>query len=838
LLSELSVTNVIRSDTLLTPQFPGRFSKESNHPIDGIQVQTALDSKDSPTNLAANNPQPVIDHEQLFAWLGILAKNAAFTAQTAATLWQMSVDEVDALLRHWLAEQRLTSGRWPQADQSPTRQTYQISPALHAIAYQNLIQNSNLTVQQAHATVIDHYRAQTHKQLWHTLADDGYIHAHLTWHLQAANLGDEIHILLQEEAESGANGWYEACDRQGYTTFFCRDVNLAWQLAEEMYGQAPTQAMQLQCRYALMTVAHQRAVTRIPGNLVAAFVSHQVWPPTQSITYLELIQDPQHQFDVLQDLIPVLPLTYHAYILNAIKRQSHCGHQARLLCILAPRLDPKYYPELLKIVQDIDTDRYRAMVLQEIVVTLPTSLLDQTLAIVTTLSPTAAMVAACGIVTRWPQTIPHYLERLTDVAQDNIEDESIYADLLRAIISIMSDSHLPEILELINILPDPVARVDLLSQLLPQYPQLFSVGFQTACTITNEQSCALALGKIAPFLGEVDVQLALNIIEKFEDPSAFRLALQFIVTHHPASSVGAKLIRMIDTLSSASAQCQAFCQIFPHLPLSVQATIKIRIDACTDRKAQAIARCHLAITDKSMLSSALHAISQCPDSQTPFAAYWILSQRWPKLFPAALKAACQIVNIDRQVLAFHQLAPHLPQTQLKEVLAIANQTQNQHHRQKILDAIIPYCSKSLLVKIRNLLNKQTDHKTYAALLGTLKAQLTSSELNLNPSDARQRALRSLTSFLPDDLLQQSLAAIFDFADQGSCANSLSRLLPQIHPGQVDYPLWCKILHTFTHLEHDLFFLSIPKWMPFLYQLAGPEIHHGMIQNIQLINRQW
>lgn len=582
---DLAFTDVKRSEALLILESSDGCLEESIQTIDEIQAQVESDSADPPASdqVEADYPQSLItEHEQLFSWLGILAKHASFTAQTAATLWQKPIDEAEALLQHWAEKQVLMTRQGSRAN--PSSHTYQLPASLHQVAYQSLIQNGQFSPQQAHAIAIDRYRAQTYKQLWHTLEDDGYIHAHLTWHLQAANLRDEIHILLQEEAESGTNGWYEACDRQGYTAFFCRDLALAWQLAEDLYEQAPTQAIQLQCRYAMMTVAHHRIVTGIPANLVAAFVNQQVWTPTQGITYLELIQDPQHQFDVLQDLIPALPSTYHAYLLQVIKHQPHGTHQAQLLCILAPLLDPTLYPDLLKIVQAIDTDFYKAIVLRELAATLPTQYLDQTIAIVQTLAPTDAMVAACGIATRWPQTLAIYVQMLTQAAKDNLDEEDVYVDLLRAIIPAVSDSQLPQILVLINALQDAAARADLLIQLFPQHPQLLSVAFQTACTITDETACAIALGKLAPDLTDIDVQLALNILEKFKNPSAVRFALQPLSACHPSPSIGAKLIEMIDALPSESAQSQALCEIFPHLLPSAQADIKTRIDAVQDQK--------------------------------------------------------------------------------------------------------------------------------------------------------------------------------------------------------------------------------------------------------------
>ena len=37
------------------------------------------------------------------------------------------------------------------------------------------------------------------RSLWHTLKDDGYIFAHLTWHMEQAQRPEEIHRLLRGE---------------------------------------------------------------------------------------------------------------------------------------------------------------------------------------------------------------------------------------------------------------------------------------------------------------------------------------------------------------------------------------------------------------------------------------------------------------------------------------------------------------------------------------------------------------------------------------------------------------------------------------------------------------
>jgi hypothetical protein len=94
-----------------------------------------------------------------------------------------------------------------------------------------------LSIEIAHATLLATYKAKTQQNLWHTLTDDGYIHAHLTWHLQQANQLDEIHALLREETPDGRNGWYVACDGLGQVSNFVTDVGRAWELAFKLFEQ-------------------------------------------------------------------------------------------------------------------------------------------------------------------------------------------------------------------------------------------------------------------------------------------------------------------------------------------------------------------------------------------------------------------------------------------------------------------------------------------------------------------------------------------------------------------------------------------------------------------------
>ena len=534
-----------------------------------------------------------------------------------------------------------------------------------------------------------------------------------------------------------------------------------------------------------------------------------------------------------------MPASYHSYLLQIIKQLPNNVLRAKGLCSLAPLLSSIHAAEVLKIVETLEIDFYRALVLREVAPTLPLDQLEQTTSIAQSLEdPNDRMVAACGIASHWPDIIPAVVQMMLALDQGAV-DQDVFADLLRVLIPTAPETCVSQILTLIETIQDPATTVALLIQLLPRQPQLLSLAFQKACNIRQERSCALALGKLIPRLTAIDLQLALQIIEKFENKSAILLALQTISSHHPSSDISLKLIPILQALPIGQEQCQAISAVLPCLPQFAKRDLIALVSTIKDRTIQAYALCHLAARDKTFFPQALHAISLCPDSSTQFTAYWILGQRWSKLVPIAFNAASEMIDPSAQASAFHQLAPHLSDDQLDTVFAIAKQTRNQDRQHYLLNAILPYCSKTLLIKIRTCWQRQPGDNAYGLTLSTLKAQLTSSpQTKLHPQTARQMALRSLTSFLPEDLLSQTLVATFEFADQTCCAKALINLLPQLHPEQIEYPLWCRILRALTHLEHEHFLASLPKLMPMLYQLAGPDIHHSIIQNLQMIRQQW
>ena len=136
------------------------------------------------------------------------------------------------------------------SQQSDESLGYRLHDLMHDVAKQLLVSvpsptshhqlpGLGLTMPEAHNQFLNRYRRQLQDGLWHTVTSDGYIHAHLTWHLEKAGQIETIHQLLQETTESGRNGWYTACDELGMVGSFVTDVARAWGLAESIFETSP-----------------------------------------------------------------------------------------------------------------------------------------------------------------------------------------------------------------------------------------------------------------------------------------------------------------------------------------------------------------------------------------------------------------------------------------------------------------------------------------------------------------------------------------------------------------------------------------------------------------------
>ena len=283
-----------------------------------------------------------------FIWLGVLPEDVTITAPMAATLWQVDAEEADEQLE-WLWEEALLLPSSSQQIGERTWRAYRLHDLLHDLAWglltgspnpsrQNALPGLGLDLRSAQNTLLERYQATTPDGLWHNLTDDGYIHAHLTWHLEKAGQVDALHQLLQEETEAGRNGWYEARERLGQMAGFVTDVARTWRLAEAGFEKNPSDSIGLQCRYALIMSSLRSLVANIPAAMMAALVEKGIWSPTQGLAYVQQVRDLFRRVSALSRLAPHLPSSLLPEALEAARAIENEQHRASALSGLAPHL--------------------------------------------------------------------------------------------------------------------------------------------------------------------------------------------------------------------------------------------------------------------------------------------------------------------------------------------------------------------------------------------------------------------------------------------------------------------------------------------------------------------
>ena len=308
-----------------------------------------------------------------FAWLGVLPQDAVLNPTMAAALWDLPDEAQAGDLLHYLSERALLLPGSPSIDGSLS---YRVHGLLHEMAC-NLLTAPETPVQrgdlpglglllpQANALFLGRHRARCAAApaaaSWHTLPNDGYIHARLVWHMQQASWVAEVHALLREETAAGRNAWFEARHRLGQTEGYLQDLRRAWDMACQAVPSFAEQGggpeVGLQIRYALMLASLNSLAASIPPELLDALVKYQIWPPEQGLAYARQKPDPCQQSLALSALVKYLPAAQQEAVLAeglaAVRRANDVYQQAQALAALAPHLAPPLLGEVLAAVRQL-----------------------------------------------------------------------------------------------------------------------------------------------------------------------------------------------------------------------------------------------------------------------------------------------------------------------------------------------------------------------------------------------------------------------------------------------------------------------------------------------------
>jgi hypothetical protein len=347
-----------------------------------------------------------------------------------------------------------------------------------------------------------------------------------------------------------------------------------------------------------------------------------------------------------------------------------------------------------------------------------------------------------------------------------------------------------------------------------QQEQAQKLGLAAALAIENEADLAAALGRLAPCLSEKYLAQTIEIARAISSKITQAMALTQIVPHLSEPQKRQLLplaLAATLTIKNDSFRAGALRRLAPHLPdkLLNQALAAIRAeeDEQTQEDPWRELVAHLAQDEATQIQAALLAVGY--ESARAVALSSLASrlseprQKQPALVEAL--AAARAIRYERaRVLAFVELAPHLPTEQKQQALSEAVTTaltiEHEPARVNLLIELIPHLSGELLNQVLAAAQTIRSRRARAVILGALASRLSgqqqmrllaealASALAITYEPARAELLQTLGPRLSggkpgvSDLLAEAFEAALALKDNYARAVALTGLAPYLAAG--------------------------------------------------------
>jgi hypothetical protein len=621
-----------------------------------------------------------------------------------------------------------------------------------------------------HQDLLDLYYLQTKNGLWHTVPDDGYIHNHLTWHLEEADRSNDIHILLQEVTATGRNGWYEACNFLGKRQQFVEDIERAWRLAEKMYCKESLKAIPsvailrqsigLQMRYALIFSTLHDSKLNIPAALIADLVRYKKWSVPQALDYAHRSNDP----DVLHVLAVYLPPRSPAEALRGLNNISDVADRANILIKLAASLPDSLWPEVLEI--SCSSYYYRTNVLKELVAHLPENMFPKVLEIIRNFFPSSdgAEVIA-GVAAHLPA---HLWPEVFELAC-KIPHASFSVKVLKSISAYLPKTLFPQLVKTIHEIQSDAAKIEIVVEMVTYLPKdLWPEILAIASNIEPERR--------ANILGGISTHLPKDLF-----PQAIEMMREIQYDSKSFTSQNIKIVRgiseSIERIATYSPK-----ELLPQL-LEIARDLPYEYD-------RAIALMGLMTylpTASEALETARHIYSE--SARAKALSKFVIDR--PELLPEVLRLVSLIKGADRFKI-LHELVICLPKeisnNLLLDLLVMASEIENRSNRVNTIIKLAAHLPEELLIEALEITQKssaETNNEFFRAFsLAGLAVHLTENMLisaikiasKFKEEENKSVALVGLVRYLPENLLSELFLIIQRFKNVNCQVSTLRKLV--------------------------------------------------------------
>ena len=733
------------------------------------------------------------DDQDAFAWLGVLPEDARLNPAMAATLW----DQPEADARRRLRRLRDRALLKPVGDVR-----YTLHDLLHDEAKLRL--TGWMPLPEAHATLLERYRQKAPDEQWHRLPDDGYIHAHLTCHMEQAGQPEAIHALLRLETPEGHNAWYQAREALGQTAGYLADVARAWRRAEAM-GDVGTQVQYALCHSSIATMS-----ANVPAALLVQAVEYGLLSPEQALALVWGKLGERERMTALIALLPVLASRRPTLLEKAWAAARETGDKRvrveALTCLasyLPESLGRQVLEEALDAAHEIGDDQARVEALTGLAPYLSEPKRIQALQ--------EALAAAREIDSEWRRTkaltglIPHLpgpergraLQEALAIARE-IESEWRQAEALAGLAphlqQPLSRQVLRGALAAVQKTWHEGGRAELLTELAPHLVgELPGEALTVAREIESEWARAKALGGLVPYLPESLLGEALAAVQEIRDEITRAEALSGLAAYLPERRLK-EALAATQEIGHEVARAKALSGLAPYLPEGLLEEALAAMRTISDEGARRV-----------MLSGLALGLATSG-------------------YPAEALAAAQEIEFERdRAETLTRLSPHLPVELLEEALATAQRIGNEESRARAVSGLAIYLPESLLgnalVVARGIGDAYRQGRTLTALVLQLVESGYPAEAlaacKIGEKWHRSNTLSSLALGLAESgYPAEALAVVQEIEFERDRAETLTRLTPHLPEEllgealaaarEIEKPWYIKVLTTLApHLPDPL-----------------------------------
>jgi hypothetical protein len=629
----------------------------------------------------------------------------------------------------------------------------------------------------------------------------GYALRHLTEHLDRGGRAADMDILLACEQPAPARGsvWYAAHERAGTLAEYRVDLDRARRQAAtrtdqdvRLGRQAPSLALEL--RYLMIDSAVRTLTTSVPRTLVGRLVQSGLWSPARAVFYARQLVDLADRATSLAVLLPHLreedrPGIAHE-AMTVAREVAHpywraCAFSWLIGNASVSALSDEAAASALAATAEVTTPADKAQLLAWLAEILPLGLLPEATSLALSIpDETERANALCALIPLVPETVlPEILATLPAITDSNAQALMIAAVADRDDCAAMVD----ELTGAARTIPDAEDRawaLGTVASLAPQTcPDLVDEALTAARATENPANRAWVLTRLADLLGPGQrddlLNEALSAARAVDDDDDRFWALTVVAPELPSPlrrSILSEVLKEALARPQGSGQSDLLASLARHLtkPQLDRAVPVILAMQSEGDRAWLLESCAPYLSGQ-MAELALRSVAGIRDERYRGRVIQALAPVIPEpVLAEALAAASRISDAETRSLVIGELADRLPVSLLGQALSLVQATTSESGSAFFLLGIAIRSAEPRRTELRGealaTARSATSNLARAQSLGDIAATLN--------GDERRRILAEAVQAAKDDTDEYGRVYSLDYLIRRAPAAERKQLIDQ------------------------------------------------------------